>query len=99
MSLDKEFRSEVRRHLEPLTRDLVPLLTQLITYEFPKEVAALTFEVFYSEFANGFPVRVFFVDDEDSEFFVYENGEAQYPSFPNAGFKPEGVRFPALRSS
>jgi hypothetical protein len=80
MSLEKEFRSEVRKHLEPLAKELTPLLSQLIAYEYPKEVEALIFEVFYSGFTSGFPVRVFFIDGEDSEFFVYENGEAQYPS-------------------
>jgi hypothetical protein len=80
MSLENEFRSEVRPYLEKLTNELVPLLSQLVTYDYPKEVEALVFEVFYSGFTRGFPVRVFFVDDEDSEFFVYENGEAQYPS-------------------
>jgi hypothetical protein len=80
MSLESEFRSEVRKHLEPLAKNLVPLLSQLIRHKYPKEVEALVFEVFSDGFTSGFPARVFFMDGENSEFFIYENGEAQYPS-------------------
>lgn len=80
MSIEKEFKSEVRAHLEKLTGELAPVLSELVSYEYPKEVAALVFEVFYDGFSSGFPVRVFFVDDDDSEYFVYEGEEAKYPS-------------------
>ena len=80
MSLEEEFRSEVRKHLEPLGKELLVLLPQLIRHEYPNEVVALAFEVFSDGFTSGFPVRVFFLDEDNSEFFIYENGEAQYPS-------------------
>jgi hypothetical protein len=80
MNIEKEFKSKVRAHLEDLTGDLVPVLSELVSYEYPKEVAALVFEVFYDSFSSGFPVRVFFVDDDNSEYFVYEGDEAKYPS-------------------
>lgn len=80
MSLEEQFRSEVREHLEPLTKDLVPLLAQLVTYDYPEEVEALVFEVFPDGFTSGFPARVFFMDSENNEFFVCENGNAKYPS-------------------
>jgi hypothetical protein len=80
MSIENEFRSEVRPHLERLTNDLVPILTQLVNYDFPREVVAIAFEVFYDGFTSGFPVRAFFVDEDNSEFFVFDGDEANYPS-------------------
>ncbi len=80
MSIETEFKSEVRTHLERLTDDLLPVLTQLVTYDFPGEVAAIAFEVFYDGFTRGFPVRAFFVDEDNSEFFVFDGDVAHYPS-------------------
>lgn len=80
MGIEKEFKSKVRAHLEKLTTDLVPVLSQLVAYEYPKEVAALVFEVFPDGFTRGFPVRVFFIDNDNSEYFIYEGDQAKYPS-------------------
>ncbi len=80
MSIENEFRSEVRGHLEKLTAEMVPVLATLVAYEFPEEVAALVFEVFPGGFTYRFPVRTFFLDEDNSEFFVYEGDKAAYPS-------------------
>lgn len=80
MSIESKFRSEVRTHLQNFTNDLVPVLTQLVNYDFPREVAAIAFEVFYDGFTRGFPVRAFFVDEDNSEFFVFDGDQASYPS-------------------
>ena len=52
----------------------------LIEYSYPKEVVSLEFEIFADGFTQGFPVRTFFMDSNNSEHFVYVNGKAQYPS-------------------
>lgn len=80
MSIESKFRSEVRTHLENLTNDLVPVLSQLVSHDYPKEVAAISFEVFYDGFTSGFPVRAFFVDEDNSEFFLFNGDQAEYPS-------------------
>ncbi len=80
MSLEKEFRQGVRRHLEVLSPGLITVLAQLIGYDYPQEVVSIEFEVFPDQFASGFPVRAFFMDANNCEYFVYEDGKAVYPS-------------------
>lgn len=80
MSIEQEFREKVQEYLDNLSRDIKPVLRELIEYDYPKEVVSLEFEVFVDGFTQGFPVRTFFMDANNSEHFVYANGEAQYPS-------------------
>jgi hypothetical protein len=74
------FRSEVQQYLSVLDLSLVDVLRALIEYDYPAEVFALSFEVFSDSFTSQFPARVFFVDRNNTEFFLYTEGEAQYPS-------------------
>jgi hypothetical protein len=76
---EAEFQRRVTKALEQHTSALVPVLRQLINHEYPSEVVAVVFEVFAEDFTSGFPVRAFFVDHKNSEFFLFERGEARYP--------------------
>jgi len=80
MKLATIFRKNVNEHLVKLTDQLVPMLSKLIEYNFPSEVVSLEFEVFTDGFTQEFPVRAFFMDSDNSEFFLYENNNAVYPS-------------------
>ena len=75
-----EFQRRVVEALEPHSTALVGVLKQLVAHDYPADVVSLDFEVFPESFTSGFPVRAFFMDEDNSEFFVYEGGEAQYPS-------------------
>ena len=80
MSIEQEFREKVAGCLNALSVDIEPVLKALIEYEYPKEVVSLEFEVFVDGFTQEFPVRAFFMDSDNSEYFVYVNGKAEYPS-------------------
>ena len=80
MNIEQEFSEKVQEHLHGLTASIKPVLKELIEYDYPKEVISLEFEIFADGFTQGFPVRAFFMDSDDSEHFVYINDEAQYPS-------------------
>jgi hypothetical protein len=80
MNIEKEFSAKVQEHLHGLTSSIEPVLKELIEYNYPKEVVSLEFEIFADGFTQGFPVRAFFMDSDDSEHFIYVNDEAQYPS-------------------
>jgi hypothetical protein len=78
--LEREFRGVVRDHLEVLTQPLIEALRALIHHPFPEQVVEISFEVFRDGFTSGFPVRAFFMDRDNCEFFLRENGKAVYPS-------------------
>jgi hypothetical protein len=59
---------------------LVAVLRQLVEHEYPKEVVSIDFEVFTYGFTEGFPVRAFFMDSTNSEYFVAIDGSYRYPS-------------------
>lgn len=80
MSIETEFRQVVRAHLDMLDDQIVPVLGQLIAHDYPPEVIAISFEVFCDGFRSGFPIRAFFMDQTNTEFFVMINGQAEYPS-------------------
>ena len=80
MNIEQEFSEKVQAYLHRLTTSIKPVLKQLIEYNYPKEVVSLEFEVSADEFTQGFPVRAFFIDANNSEHFVYVNDKAQYPS-------------------
>ncbi|MBU2714424.1 hypothetical protein [Zooshikella harenae] len=80
MSIEEEFKGKVAEHLDRLSADLTPVLKKLIEYGYPKEVDMLAFEIFIDGFSSGFPVRAFFMDEDNSEHFVYIDGKAEYPS-------------------
>ena len=77
---EHEFQDRVRQALEPHSSALVAVLHKLVAFEYPSGVASIDFEVFPEAFTSGFPVRAFFVDAQNTEFFLYEAGHAQYPS-------------------
>jgi hypothetical protein len=79
-SSEQMFRQQVRACLHRLTPELVTALTALIRHSYPPEVVWLDFEIFSDSFCSGFPVRAFFLDASNTEFFLYVDGEATYPS-------------------
>jgi hypothetical protein len=79
-SADQEFRRQVGLCLGALNSDIEPLLRRLIQHDYPLEVAAIDFEVFSDGFTSEFPIRCYFLDSNNCEFFVYEDGKATYPS-------------------
>lgn len=80
MNVEQEFSAKVQEYLNRLTSSIKLVLKELIEYNYPKEVVSLEFEIFADGFTQGFPVRAFFMDSDDSEHFIYVNDEAQYPS-------------------
>jgi len=80
MDKEQQFRTKIREYFPQQDNALEEALSQLIDYEYPDEVVALVFIVSPERFTTGFPAHVFFMDDEFNEFFVYEDGEEEYPS-------------------
>ena len=78
--LEQEFRARVRQHLELLTTSLTVALRALIGHRYPEEVVEISFEIFRDGFVAGFPVRAFFMDRDNCEFFLKVDGKAAYPS-------------------
>ena len=79
MSVADEFKLRVTEHLEEHTDKLVDLLKHLVSFPHVPEVRSLDFEVFCDSFTDRFPVRVYFMDADNCEYFIYENGKATYP--------------------
>ena len=75
----EDFQERVAESLAPYTSALTEILRKVVKHEYPTEVASVDFEVFPDGFTSGFPVRAFFMDDTNSEFFVQEGSEAKYP--------------------
>jgi hypothetical protein len=75
-----EFQQSIERALELHTQALVSVLRELVRYNYPSEVVSVDFEVFPDSFTSGFPVRAFFIDETNSEYFVVVGDEARYPS-------------------
>lgn len=82
---ETEFQQRVVAALELHSPELVAVLRQLVAHDYPPDVASVDFEVFPDGFTSGFPVRAFFMDDSNSEFFVIEDGEARCPSSVDPG--------------
>lgn len=80
MSEENEFRENVRKYLAELSSSLEEVIQKLVTHNYPEEVKRLDFEVLTSEFTEMFPVRAFFMDEDNNEYFVYIEGKAEYPS-------------------
>jgi len=74
------FQQQVRTCLEALSARLVPVLAELIHHNYPREVVALDFEIFSDGFTSQFPVRAFFLDANHTEYFLFVDGQATYPS-------------------
>jgi len=77
---EEKFQHQVRACLHALSSELDPVLVKLVEHTYPPEVVAIAFEVFSDGFTQVFPVRCFFMDENNCEFFVYEGGKATYPS-------------------
>jgi hypothetical protein len=78
--LAEEFRLTLREGLRSLEDSLIAVLRQLVEYDYPPEVVAVDFEVFSHTWSQGFPARAFFMNESNSEHFVYVDGKAEYPS-------------------
>jgi len=78
-SLEDDFRNAVREKLQPLRVPLIAVLKKLIEFSYVDEVVSIQFEVFSDSFTCRFPVRAFFMDADNCEYFVYEGSEAKYP--------------------
>ena len=80
-------RAEVARAVAPLSADLTGVLRRLIGHDYPPAVAFVEFQVFPgpSEFTEMFPVRAFFLDEENTEHFEYVHGKATYPTCVDPG--------------
>lgn len=79
-SAEHIFRQGVRDGLAKLDPQIEDVLRSLVSYEYPPEVFALSFEVFSEGFTSGFPVRAFFMDRSNTEHFLWEGEKAKYPS-------------------
>ena len=51
----------------------------------PPEVVAISFEVFPDSWSEGFPARAFFLNEANTEYFIFVQGEARYPSAVDPG--------------
>jgi hypothetical protein len=80
VTTESTFRQRVKESLAKLDSSLEGVLASLITYQYPEEVFALSFEVFSDAFTSGFPVRVFFLDRTNTEYFIQDEGTVRYPS-------------------
>jgi hypothetical protein len=76
---EQTFQHQVRACLAPHRVQLSEVLGRLIQHRYPAEVAAIDFEVFSDGFTTGFPVRAFFLDRYNTEFFQFIDGKAVYP--------------------
>ena len=77
---ESEFQRAVVNALEQHTQALVAVLRQLVQYDYPPEVVSVEFEIYPDGFTSGLPVRAFFMDETNSEYFVLSGNEARYPS-------------------
>ena len=80
MSAQKEFEREVDTHLQRLNDDIEDVLRQLIEQDYPEAVKGLAFEVFPDSFTSEFPVKVFFMDKYNAQYFVFDQGKPEVPS-------------------
>jgi hypothetical protein len=77
--VEQTFQRQVRAYLAPHGTHLSKVLERLIQHRYPPEVAVIDFEVFSDGFTTGFPVRAFFLDHHNTEFFQFIDGKAAYP--------------------
>jgi hypothetical protein len=80
MNIKEDFKDKVSEYINRLTDDLLPILKKLIEHEYPQEVDTLAFEIFTDGFSSEFPVRAFFMNEDNSECFIMVDGKAEYPS-------------------
>ena len=73
-SIKEQFQEEVRKYLDRLTDQLTSVLKQLVEYSYVPEVKSLDFEVFCDGFTQEFPVRAFFMDEDNGEHFISIDG-------------------------
>jgi hypothetical protein len=77
---ESDFRNEIRARLLQIEEKLIDVMHKIIAYQYPAEVHAIDFEVFTNSFTLQFPARAFFLDKSNTEYFIYANGKAAYPS-------------------
>lgn len=96
--LAEEFRSTLREGLRPLKDFLVAVLRQLVEYDCPPEVVALDREVFSARWSEGFPARAFFMNESNSEHFIYVDETRSIQYFKNSSipkYRPEFILRPS----
>src|SRR5262245_62531141 len=94
-TLSDRFQAQVVAHLEPLTDKLIAVLGRLVGYPHVPEVDILEFEVFCDGFTQMFPVRAFFLDSQNCEYFIYRDGKAHYPCDVDPGLLELEQVYPA----
>lgn len=77
MRVQDQLKDAVRAELAPLTGGVSAAIGKLTTFAYPPAVTRLDFEIFPD---SGFPVRVFFMDADNCEYFTFVEGRATYPS-------------------
>jgi|SRR5688500_7564709 hypothetical protein len=80
-----EFKAAIHEGLRVYEDSLIAVLRLVVTHTYPSEVVAVDFEVFPDSWSQGFPARAFFLDESNSEHFIYVDGEARYPSAVDPG--------------
>lgn len=84
-ALEQRLSDFVRSELDSLSGQLEAVLNRLVEEELPCEVAHVHFEVFPDGFTSGFPVRAFFLDQNNNEHFVMVDDKARYPTAIDPG--------------
>jgi hypothetical protein len=81
----EDFKAAIREGLRAYEDSLIAVLRLVVTHNYPSPVVAVAFEVFPDSWSQGFPARAFFLDESNSEYFIYVDGEARYPSSVDPG--------------
>jgi hypothetical protein len=81
----EEFKAAIREGLRVYEDSLIAMLRLVVTHNYPSDIVAVDFEVFPDSWSHGFPARAFFLDESNSEHFIYVDGEARYPSAVDPG--------------
>ena len=91
---EEEYRRLLREeYLPKLEVEMIESLRALINHDYPPEIFAVCFELF-DHFSDGSPVRAFFMDRTNTEYFIElgENRVAPYPDPVDPGLLDiEGV--------
>jgi hypothetical protein len=81
----EDFKCAIHEGLRAHACTLIAVLRQIVTHEYPWEVVTVNFEVFPDSWSSGFPARAFFLDESNTEYFVFVEGKARYPSAVDPG--------------
>ncbi len=91
---EQRFRQTVRNGLAYIQSDLIVILHQLASHDYPESVHAIDFEIFSDSFTSQFPARAFFMDKFNCEYFIDVDGKASYPSPVDPELLTTGAIYP-----